>query len=367
MRDNTIIFRGRFLLCTLFLCVAGWCMLTSHAGTAHAFFTSDASLTTTHLVEAFPTGLSAEAEGYRARGAAIDRSQLTVTAAMSDGTTRVLDDDEYELSDSIIASGYKGPFDLEASIGGGSERLSAPIRINVDEAYGAQYGDTLVFGRGIPAESYSGRLLSNTTWGIEEAGCSPRWNKGVLTTVVDIDRVSPVSLLNWFNNCSTMRTVVLDQMDTSRVTSLYYLFSGNTGMTTADVSRWDVSHVTTINRMFSSCTSLKSLDLSSWRTPSLTNTDLAFYQAAVLTSVGDLKGWDVSHVTIMNNMFDLCYKLKSLGDVSGWNTSNVTTMNYLFAGCEAISVDCRNWNVSKVVSHDYFDRDAYGVLLPRWS
>lgn len=365
MRAQPSFARGRLALFGILLCALACIVLTWQAEPAHALFTTDVQLSTAHTVKAFPTQLSVNADGYKARQNEVDRGQLTVTATYSDGSTRVLDGAEYDLTASDIPSGDKGLFASEASYSDTGHRVTASFDVNVDEAYGAQYGDTLVFGRGIPADTYDGKALTSTTWGIEEAGCNPRWDKGSLTAVVDIDRVSPASLSNWFNNAPTIRSVVLDQMDTSRVTSFWQLFSGNTGMVTCDVSKWDVSHVTNMQRMFSTCTSLRTLDLSAWNTSALTNVTLTFYKASSLTTTGNLAGWNMSRVTSLPNTFDLCTSLQSIGNVSGWKTSQMTEMMYTFANCYVLNVDCTKWDVSNVKDHSYFCYSAPYVKAPK--
>lgn len=363
-------FRRRLALALSFsalLCAMGCCMLTANAGTAHALFTSDTCVSTSHVVTAFPSKISVSTDSGDVTTKEIDRSRLTVTLTLSDGTSRVLDGDEYELFPAELPAGEKGMFDVTATYAADGYEASVPFCLHADEAYGAQYGDTLVFGRGIPADTYEGKALSNATWGIEKSGCAPMWTKANLTKVVDIDIVSPVSLANWFNNAAALRSVVLDQMDTSQVVNLSHVFVNNTNMEVADVSKWNTSRVTSIEGMFGSCTSLKALNLSAWDTSSLVWLTLAFYNANKMTTVGDLRGWNMSKVRSLANTFDLCNSLESIGDVSRWDTSNVEGMGYLFASCFALkNVDCRSWNVSRVTNHSDFNRSASGVLPPTW-
>lgn len=363
MRESVSRIRSHLVLFML-SCAAGCIMLAMNPASAHALFTTDVHLETAHAVQAFPTELSVDANGYRAWGTEVDRDQIAITATFSDGTTRVLENDEYELSAATIPAGHKGEFETEVMFKDVGHEVWGTITVNANEAYGAQYGDVLVFGRGIPASTYNDKQLSNTTWGIEDAGCSPKWNKGALTSVVDIDTVKPVSMSNWFNHSGSVRSIVLDQMDTSQVTDMSFMFYYDTALTTLDVSKWNMTRVRTIMRMFSWCTALPTLNLSAWKTDSLTTTELAFNHCAVLTTTGDLSGWNMANCTSLHNMFDLCYKLKSIGNVNGWNTSKVTDMDCVFANCYEISVNCSNWNVSKVTTYFDFRRHADGVIAP---
>ena len=67
-------------------------------------------------------------------------------------------------------------------------------------------------------------------------------------------------------------------------------------------------------------------------------------------------------------MFRTCSKLTTLGDLPSWDTSKVNDMNSMFLGCSKLSVNCSNWDVSKVIDHSNyrsdFNTDAPGVILP---
>lgn len=377
----------------LVLCAAACFALTFHATTAHALFTSDVRLHTAHTIEAFPMELQVGADGYKARTKDIDRGQLTVTATFSDGTVRTLGADEYELSTATIPDGFKGDFETSVIYSERKHQVALPFTVNVSEAYAAQYGDTLVFGRGIPADTYESKTLTNTTWGIEEGSFTKKWTTAI-TSVVDIDTVSPRSTASWFNGYANLRSVALDQMDMSRVTSMAYMFNGatalssitgmrnwNTGnvttlegtfrdvksISTVDISTWNVSKVTNMHDMFCRCYNLTTLDLSSWNTASLQSVACMFYMCngtSKLTSIGSLASWNLSKLTDMCNWFDHCRALKSIGDVSGWNTSKVTNMDCVFAQCEVMSVDCSNWSTASSPTHFDFRRNAPGVRAP---
>ena len=116
--------------------------------------------------------------------------------------------------------------------------------------------------------------------------------------------------------------------------------------------------------MFYNCSILVSVNgPSNWDTSNVTSMMYMFYNCSKLTSI-DLSGWDTSNVTNMNSMFTFCSSLTSLGDLSSWNTSNVTDMTKMFYNCSKLSVDCSNWDVSKVTYHGMFNGTAPGVTVP---
>ena len=68
--------------------------------------------------------------------------------------------------------------------------------------------------------------------------------------------------------------------------------------------------------------------------------------------------------TYASYMFQDCHKLTTLGDLSGWNTSSLTNASSMFSYCSRLSVNCSNWDVSKVTNHSNFNTNAPGVILP---
>lgn len=386
-------------------CLAVFCALPLSAGTAHALFATEVHGATSHSVKAFPAGLSVESSGAEQRSTQIDCDQLTVNVIYSDGSSRTLTGDEYELVPAEVPAGYKGEFESKAVYREGGHEVSSTFAFEVSGAYGAQYQDVLVFGRGIPAETYQDKVLSTTTWGIEEDDCTPGWDKVALAHVVDIDTVAPASVSGWFNYASGIQAIELDQMDTSRlttlegafrndtavttiditgwdtsnvqsmsacftqctaltdiiglselvtdnVTNLSHLFAKDESLKTADVAQWDTGKVTSMTRTFERCYSLATVDLSAWNTSSCTTMDCMFYMyptsRASLRSVGDLSNWDVSHVTNMGSMFAYNAGLTTAGNLSRWNTSSLTVPGCMFQYCHGLTTigDIGNWNVS---------------------
>ena len=101
----------------------------------------------------------------------------------------------------------------------------------------------------------------------------------------------------WFAYCGKMTELEgLDKLDTSQVTSFYYLFYECQALKAIDVSRFDTSSLKNAACMFRGCIAVEDLDVS---------------------------GFDTSNVTKMGAMFCYCYGLKSL-DLSSFDTSKVT-------------------------------------------
>ena len=101
--------------------------------------------------------------------------------------------------------------------------------------------------------------------------------------------IQPTSTAYWFSDCNNLMDGDFENLDTSSVTSMAYMFnnagnaSGNTGtFSLRNMENWDTSHVTTMSYMF--------------------------YQVGYYA-----KTW-------------------SIGDLSNWNLQSVTAMNYAFSG-----------------------------------
>ena len=188
-----------------------------------------------------------------------------------------------------------------------------------------------------------------------------------LTTVGDLSGWNVSNLTDatsMFNGCSSLTSLDLSSFDTSNVTYMRNMFQNCPSLTTVgDLSSWDTSNVTDTSYMFTDCSKLTTLDLSSWNTSNLTNASDMFSSCSSLTSLGDLSSWNTSNLTSTTSMFKGCSKLTTL-DLSSWNTSKVTTMRSMFEGSFRLSVNCSNWDVSKVSDHKYFNSNAPGVILP---
>ena len=79
----------------------------------------------------------------------------------------------------------------------------------------------------------------------------------------------------------------------------------------------------------------------------------------------DISKWDTSKVEDMSYMFFNCKKFNS--DLSSWDVSNVTNMNSMFYGCEKFNCDLSKWNVSRVDKYmSSMFKGAGMKKLPKW-
>ena len=146
---------------------------------------------------------------------------------------------------------------------------------------------------------------------------------------------SPAETKFWFHRMSSLKSIEnLDKLDTSKVTSMTWMFGVCYVLEEADVTGFDTSNVTDMSRMFYDCTALKSLDLSKFKTSKVTSMYAMFNTCNSLDTLG-LAGLDTSQVTDMRNMFYYCSSLRSI-DISSFDVSKADNMSWMFADCSAL-------------------------------
>lgn len=120
---------------------------------------------------------------------------------------------------------------------------------------------------------------------------------------------------------------VIDNMNTSKVTSMNSMFGRCSNLTT--IPQFNTSSCTDMSFMFYECTSLKTIPLLD--TSKVTNMDYMFYKCEVLPTIPQL---DTSSVTRMYQMFYHCSNLTTIPQL---NTSKVTNMNQMFYECRKLT------------------------------
>ena len=149
----------------------------------------------------------------------------------------------------------------------------------------------------------------------------------------------------------------LENLNTSNVTDMSFMFNGCKSLTSLDLSSFNTAKVTDMSGMFADCSSLTSLDLNPLNTSNVTDMSFMFNDCSALTSL-DLSPLNTSNVTDMRGMFIFCDDLPSL-DLSSFNTDKVTSMRNMFSGCENLkTIICDDdWSTSSVLedSEDMFD------------
>ena len=149
----------------------------------------------------------------------------------------------------------------------------------------------------------------------------------------DTSQVTDMS--GMFEDCSNLKTLDVSNFDTSQVTDMAVMFVSCENLKTLDLSHFNTSQVTDMDWMFGDCISLENLNLSNFETSNVNNMDAMFMECSNLSSL-DLSHFDTSKVTSMRSMFGRCRNLKTL-DVSSFDTSQVTIMEEMFFSCYSLN------------------------------
>ena len=175
------------------------------------------------------------------------------------------------------------------------------------------------------------------------------WNSETssIKKVLFVNKISPTSTKMWFRNCINMTSIEkIQNLNTSRVKNMEYMFCQCEKLSYIDVSYFYTSRVKSMRGMFSNCKLLSNLNLSSFDTSKVTDMCYMFANSTNLSSI-DLSSFNTSNVTDMSQMFKVT-NLSNL-DLSNFDTSNVTTMYSMFSYCQNLkSLDLSSFNTSKV-------------------
>ncbi|EOJ64921.1 BspA family leucine-rich repeat surface protein, partial [Enterococcus faecalis] len=128
----------------------------------------------------------------------------------------------------------------------------------------------------------------------------------------------------------------MENIDTSMVTDMEFLFYNCSSLTSLDLSNFDTSKVVSMISMFNGCKSITFLNLSNFDTSKVTNMSYMFSDCASLSNL-NINGFNTSEVTYMTGMFYRCSSLTSL-DLSTFRTVQNPSMLFMFFLCKSLSV-----------------------------
>ena len=202
--------------------------------------------------------------------------------------------------------------------------------------------------------------VSNTHYARERFGNLMEWDIYKVKKVVfdsTFAYARPKSTAYWFfgydaykENYPTLSEIVgLENLNTSSVTTMSFMFSGLVNLKSLDVSHFNTSNVTDMGFMFEGCSGLLSLNVTNFNTSKVQNMSGMFQVCTALTSL-DVSNFDTSHTLDMGQMFWACSGLRKI-DVSHFNTSNVKSMTSLFEDCSSLeSIDVSHFDTGNVES-----------------
>ena len=160
-----------------------------------------------------------------------------------------------------------------------------------------------------------------------------------ITTVVfdsSFKDARPTSTYSWFKERGSLTTITgIENLNTSEVTNMSYMFHACHGLTSLDLSNFDTSKVTDMSCMFYECDELTSLNLRSFDTSKVTTMRSMFNMCKKLTIL-DLSSFNTGKVTSMKMMFYQCYKLTTIYASKDWTNSRVTASADMFQSCKKL-------------------------------
>lgn len=216
-----------------------------------------------------------------------------------------------------------------AHIGEGGYFTVAPAWVRFDAATG-----TLTF------QCSSAKTDADTDFFLNEARDTPGWQtkSADIKTVVfkrNFRDARPTTCSLWFGSCTNLTSIEgLENLNTSDVTSMDYMFYMCKQLRALDLSGFNTEKVENMRDMFSNCKNLETLNLSSFKTNNLTNMSEMFLECNKIAQL-DLSGFNTSRVKALDLVFKNCYALEAL-DLSSFDTKWVTDMSSLFENCQSL-------------------------------
>lgn len=166
-----------------------------------------------------------------------------------------------------------------------------------------------------------------------------------------------------FANCNVLNVIDVSNFDTPKVTSMQEMFSGCLSLASLDLRNFNTAEVTNMQAMFEYCNNLSSLEVdnSKFKTSKVSNMGEMFRYCGALTSLilnSCLNSFETTSLTNMQNMFYGCKSLTSL-DLSNFNTNKVTNMHGVFNSCYSLtSLNVSNFDTSNVTEMANMFRDC---------
>ena len=139
-------------------------------------------------------------------------------------------------------------------------------------------------------------------------------------------------------------SVDLGDIDTSRITSMAFLFQDSMRLNYRGLDKWDTSSVRDMSAMFKGAVYFDDTIpfIDEWDTSKVENMDYMF--ASVGGGQLHISKWDTSSVTSMRGMF---YNARFFNSpLDEWNVSKVVDMSAMFFGADEFAQDLNQWQVS---------------------
>lgn len=255
-----------------------------------------------------------------------------------DGLSKVIVNkipDEYIIPDGNLEISQNGTFDVTDKVNAivnVPEKKLGTKTITTNGIYKATddsldgYSEVEVTTSGVDINEYLNNTLYNATSSKIECGT---WLNSIKKLPQDVHLDEDTTTCNSLFEGYPCKTLNLSNFNTSKVTSMAYMFSSCLSLTNLDLSNFDTSKVTDMRSMFDNCSKLTSLDLSNFDTSNVLYMQNMFSGCSSLTNL-NLSNFDFTKVIIYNYMFrnvpTNCYILCKDATAKEWITSKFTSL-----------------------------------------
>ncbi len=125
-------------------------------------------------------------------------------------------------------------------------------------------------------------------------------------------------LQSWFSRCENLKTIVgLQNLNTSNVESMAYMFYGCKNLEEIDLSLMNTNRLTSMANMFNGCEKLRKVNFTRFNTQNVSGIGYLFKDCSSLTTL-DLSSFSGENVVSCPQMFNGCSKLTTL-DISNFD------------------------------------------------
>lgn len=167
---------------------------------------------------------------------------------------------------------------------------------------------------------------------------------------LDTSEVTDMSYM--FTDGSQYTDLDLSSFDTSNVTTMSGMFLNCSKLTNLNLANFDTKNVVKLTNLFNGCSAIKNINLSSFDTSKVTDMEAMFFNCKSLSKI-DLSNFNTSSVERLKRMFVNCELLTEL-DLSNFKTENLLNVETMFSGCKLLKkIDMRNATFDKVQNYNY--------------
>ena len=180
-------------------------------------------------------------------------------------------------------------------------------------------------------------------------------NKDDIQEVKFTDHLKIDSGYNMFKGLTNLTKITgLENLDTSAVKDMRYMFANCGKLTNLDLSSFDTANTSWgVEGMFQDCKNLQSIKLSPKFTIANANSMKFMFDGCSSLTALDLSKFDTSNVTNMTSTFRDCSSLTKL-DLSSFDTSKVNDMMGMFNGCSNLKeLDLSSFVINPAIDKGY--------------